>query len=225
MKNRLIPLSAAFAVGVLSMSSLRADYTVPMTDPPFSMGKSVIGIEGWEHRSDRANDDAVRLVKVRWDDYRPALFLYGASIKNDFPKTHGTQVRVTLKVAFSFPMARINLQQFRLLIGGAPFPEIAFQANSDGGIGFGDGTGRSMEILVPYKDVKSQSFYTITALIDFDKMTYDITITGVKADGSPLSIERKEIPFNMATRALQGMSIITAKSVRVYISQLSIESL
>lgn len=226
MKKIQITLSTLFAVGLLSAGSLHADYMVPMADPPFQTEKTIIGIEGWEFRgTGKQNEDSARFAKVRWDEGRPAFILYGASIKNDFPKAEGTQVRITLRAAFVFPNANINLQQFRLLIGGAPFPELAFQANKDGGIGIGDGTGRQMDVLVPYSEVKSRSYYTITILVNYDKMAYDLMITGVKADGSPLNFERKNVEFNAAKHGLQGMSIITAASVRTYISQLSIESL
>jgi len=226
MKKPTVTLSAFLALGVLSMSSLRADYTVPIADPPFSLGKSIIGIEGWEHRVDaHKNEDAARLARVRWDEGRPAIILSGASIKNDFPKTEGSKARVSLRVAFLFPQANIELQQFRLLIGGAPFPEIVFQSNKDGGLGIGDGTGRKMDVLVPYSEVKSRSYYTLTVLVDYDQMAYDVTISGVKADGSPLNFERKGVGFESTNPGMQGMAIITANSVRSYISQLSIESL
>lgn len=226
MKKPWITLSAFWVAGVFCTSSLRADYTVPTADPPFQTGKTIIGIEGWDYRVDaNKNEDTARLAKVRWDEGRPAFILDGASIKNDFKKTEGSKVRVTLRVGFLFPQANIELQQFRLLIGGAPFPEIAFQANKDGGLGIGDGSGRKMDILVPYSEIKSRSYYTITALVDYDKMAYDVTISGVKADGSPLNFERKDIGFDSTSPGMEGMIFITASSVRVYVSQISVESL
>lgn len=221
------PLLTLLAACTLGANFAFADYTVPLAEPPFKFGETIIGIEGWEHRlvADKENNDSARLEKLYWEDELPVFVFDGASVKNDFPKTTGSQVRITLRVAFTFPEKPLALQQFRLLIGGAPFREIVFQGNEEGGIGFGAGDARTMKVLVPFHELKSQSFYTITILMDYDRASYDISITGTKADESPLTFEQKDIAIEGAPHALQNMAIITAKSIHSYVSQLTIESL
>lgn len=222
-------LAPALASLLLPVSTLFADLTTPFTAPPFVLNASIIGREGWEMRLPGTSDDGTiaRLVAVRWDNFRPAACLDGVSIKNDFPATQGSRVRVTLRVAFTFAPGSGTppLAQARFLFGGSPFGEIVFASHSEGGLGFGDGTGRDLKVAVPVKELRSNSFYDITLLVDYDRSAYDVTITGTKADGTPLSYEEKNVGFVSQTGALKGAQIISAKTVRVYLQDLRVESL
>lgn len=217
----------ALAAVLLTASAALADLTTPFTAPPFKLGSTLIGLEGWEMRLPNTLDNGTiaRLVNVRWDDYRPAALLDGASIKNAFPATTGSKVRVTAQVAFTFPAAGPDLAQARILIGGAPFGEIAFKCHRDGGLGFSDGTPKNLKVLVPIKDLKGNSYYAVTILVDYDSSTFDVSITGEKPDGSPLAFEEKAVPFEAQKKAMQGVSLITSKVARTYLRQLLVESL
>jgi hypothetical protein len=223
MKRAAFSLAAVFLTASVSF----ADLTTPFTAPPFKLGSSLIGQEGWEMRLPNMVGDgtAARLVAVRWDDYRTAALLNGASIKNAFPATTGSKVRIIAQVAFTFPSTGPDLAQARILIGGAPFGEIAFKCHRDGGVGFSDGTPKNFKVLVPITDLKGNSYYAITILVDYDSSTYDVSITGEKPDGSPLAFEEKAVPFDTQRKALQGVSLITSKLARTYLRQLLIESL
>lgn len=222
-------LAPALATLLLPVSALLADLTTPFTAPPFVLNATIIGREGWEMRLPGTTDDGTiaRLVGVRWDDFRSAACLDGVSIKNVFPATEGSQVRITLRAAFTFAHGSGNpsLVQARFLFGGSPFGEIAFASHSDGGLGFGDGTGRGLKVAVPLKDLQSNAYYTITLLIDYDRSTYDVSITGTKPDGTPLSYEEKTVAFTSNASAIQGVQIISAKTARIYLQDLRVESL
>src|SRR5690606_32808846 len=124
---------------------------------------------------------------VRWDDDKPAALLNGASIKTKFPKTENLKVEITVRLALTHTHRGTNLQQLRLLLG-VPCGEIVFLSNKDeGGFGFGSGNPRDMKVLVPYEDIKSNSYYTIKLTVDYVQMQYDILIQGEKPDGSPLN--------------------------------------
>lgn len=212
-------------IGLTSaLHALRADYAIPFAAPPFELGKSIIGTEGWESRI-AGHDQNPRVVEVRWDDDRPALLLDGASLKNAFPQTTGTRVRVTVQAAFTYPISGPKLQQFRLLIGGSPFGEIVFEGNNDAGIGFGNGSARNTRVAVPFGQLLPNHYYTISILVDYEAATYDVSITGKKRDGSPLAYEEKGVAFEVKKPFLSGLQILSTGTVRVYLRQLSIESL
>lgn len=224
MKNHFFSILSA---GMM-MAAAYADYTASFEDPPFKIGETILGINGWQPRLANASpDDAAetaRLVKVRWDGYKPAAVLSGASIKTEFPKTEGARVQVTVRLAITYADKASPLQQFRLL-SDAPYGELVFSANENGGLGLGNGTGRDMKVLVPFKDLKPNSYYTFKATINYDQMTYDIVITGEKADGTPLNFEEKNVAFESTKTGINGVAIINSRDVRVYLQQLSVESL
>lgn len=206
---------------------VHADYTTPFTAPPFEMETSIVGREGWEPRNPGppAPDMTARMVALRWDQYRPALLLEGASIKNGFPATTGSQVRVTVTLALTFPSEGPPLQQVRIIIGNAPFQEIVFEGNANGGLGFGNGSSRGTRVVVPFDQLKPNAFYTMTVLVNYDTSTYDVTVTGENREGKPLRHEEKGIGFTTQTPSLKGVLILSTKNVRTYLRQLLIESL
>ncbi len=204
-----------------------ADFATPFTAPPYTLGASVLGMEGWASRlKDYAGDGASsRLVAVRWDNFQPALLLDGASIKNDFPATTGARVRVTLRIAFTFPMIELPLAQTRILIQNAPFGEIIFKCHPQAGLGLAMNPKEPIKVLVPFDQMRLNSYYTVTILVDYEQSSYDVTATGLKHDGSPLLFEEKGIHFESNAKFLKNLALITSQTARTYIQQLLIESL
>ena len=216
----LLVLSAA--------SGVRADYNTPFTDPPFRMGASILGREGWESRTSDTppeSDLTTRLVPVRWDKYRPAVLLENASIRNAFPETTGTRVRVTTTLAVTFPSQGPPLQQIRIIVGNAPFQEIVFEGTSNGGLGFGNGTSRGTRVVVPFDRIKPNTFYTMSILVNYETSTYDVTVTGENRDGTPLRHEENGIGFSTKKASLSGVMILTTRNVRTYLREFLVESL
>jgi hypothetical protein len=209
--------------------AVRADYKTPFADPPFKLEAPIVGLEGWEPRGVAAQDEnsGTRLVKVRWDENRTAAVFYGASIRNAFSETTSSKVRVTARVALTFPTTAPKLQQLRIIVGGAPFGEIVFEGNPEGGLGFGNGTGRNTRVAVPFAQLAPNTYYTITILVNFDSATYDVSMTGVKRDGSALAYEEKDVPFaeGKPSSALKGVLILSSKNIRAYLQQFLVESL
>jgi hypothetical protein len=214
------------AAALLTASAALADLAAPFTAPPYKLDASIIGLEGWEMRAPNAVDDGstARLVAVRWDDFRPAVRLEGASIKNSFPPTTGSKVRITAQMAFTYPSTGPDLPQTRI-ITNAPFGEIVFKYSGDGGLGISDGTRTNFKVLVPLSDLKPNCYYTFSVLVDYDSSTYAVSISGEKADGSPLAFEEKGVSFESKTKVLKGVAIITSRFARAYLRQLLIESL
>ena len=213
---------------VLAVGMARADLAGTFTVPPYQLDSSVLGIEGWTSRLADAPtpDETARVRAVRWNQEAPALILRGASIKNVFPRTVGTRVQVTVRLALAFPLEGGHLHQMRIGFSGAPFGEIFFDAAVNGGLGYGGpGDGRTGNIALPHDQVKMNSFYTYSILVDYDTMTYDLSLKGQKRDGSPLDYEAKAVPFTVKTPFLDSLFIITGQTTITYIAELSAKSL
>lgn len=224
----IIRRCAVILAGAAALAGpVRADYSTTFSVPPFRLNASALGIEGWEARTPGAPDDglAARVVAIRWNGNKPALVLQRASIRNSFPKAAGSKVQVTVQMAVTFPRVGAQYHQARIAITNAPFGEIVFDASKTGGLGFGDGTGRQGTIAVPIDEVKPNTFYTYSILIDYDLRTYDATITGVKRDGTPLLYENKGVAFEPKKPALDSVLIITGAVIRTYLGEFSIKSL
>lgn len=219
----------ALRIGTLAASLVlacpaQADLAGAFTVPPFKLNESIVGIEGWELRLPRPEDDgfSARMIAVRWDEGKPALLIDGVSLTKSFPPVTGSKVKVTIILALTFPRV-VKLRPFRISIG-APFREFVLDAK--GGLGFGDGTGQSAaETIVPLDQLKPNSYYTISILVDNDAFTYDLDVTGQKLDGTPLSYQKKGVAFDSKNSFLKSVYIISSNSVRVYMKELSIESL
>lgn len=208
---------------VLSCSA-RADLEGAFTVPPFQLNQSIIGIEGWGPRIAGGEDDGLSalVVAVRWDHDNPAVVLDSANISRAFPPTTGSKVKVTVILALTFPSLS-QLQSFRIGITGAPFKEIVF--DGEVGLGFGDGSGRKTAVAVPLDQLKPNSYYTISILVNYDTLTYDVDITGEKRDGTPLSYQENSVAFETKDPHLKSLFIISSRYVRAYLKELSIESL
>lgn len=207
-------------------ASAHADFSTTFSVPPYKLGETIYGIEGWGPRMPNPEDLglAARVVAVRWNDHKPALYLRGASIVNSFPKTEGSKVTVTAKLAVSFPEDGGNLHQVRIILNDAPFGEIVFDASrTTGGLGLGDGF-RGTKVLLPHEEVKANSFYTFVVVVDYGQMTYDVKLTGVKRDGTPLALEQKAVPFEAKKTFLDSILILTATTTIGYLGELSIVS-
>ncbi len=211
----------------LVTEAVRADLAAKFSVPPYQLDASVLGVEGWESRlpGEPSPDQVASVREVRWNKYAPALILRRASIKNIFPRTVGSRVQVTVRLAVTFPEGG-QLHQVRIGFGNAPFGEIFFDAGTNGGLGYGGpGDARTGIIALPHDQVKLNSFYTYSILLDYDAMTYDLSLSGTKRDGSPLAYEAKALPFMSKTNSLDSVFIITGQTVITYLTEISARSL
>lgn len=203
-----------------------ADYAAPFTAPPFKLNEPIIGIEGWEPRLPGPASSSARLIAVRWDGGAPAVLLDGASLKNDFPKTTGQKIQVRIQIAITFPDAAPKLQQIRFGFPGSLFREIVFEGSPGAGLGFGNGTGRGTQVLVPFEQLKPNTYYTIVVTIDNASSTCEARITGLGRDGAALDVTAKDLAFDTkAASALSSVFIISSPAVRAYLKEFSVTSL
>jgi hypothetical protein len=206
---------------------LRADYATNFDQPPYVANQTVIGRDGWDYRlpttEDRSN--TARVVPVRWHKYQPALMLKGANLKSAFAQSKGEKVTIIFELALTFPDSGPTGKQFRLGFFGAPCGEIFMDLSPTGGLGYqADGSGRGGLVALKKDQVKVNSFYTFTVVIDYGKMTYDLTITGVNKDGTPFHHESEAISFESKSKSVTGLYLLSGGALTGYLKSLSIQS-
>ena len=169
--------------------------------PPHVLDQSLVGLDGWENRFPPKDDKpsyAARVVPLRWNEYRPGLMLRGVELKrSSFKPPAGEKLKITFQLAVNFAEGRQG-KSLRVIFYPAVFGEVFFDQGADGGWGYqGDGFGRPGQgtIVLRRSDVKINSFYRFTLLVDFKQQTYDITVEGQKQDGGPFAYRAAGVAF------------------------------
>jgi len=218
--------AAALMLG-LSITAARADYATTFTTPPYTVDQSVIGVDGWEYRLPPTTEDShkARVVAVRWNDYQPAMMMKGANLKRPVPQTTGGKVRITFDLAVNFSETGGSLKQFRVGFVGAPCGEIFMDLSGEGGLGYqADGSGRGGVVALKKAEVKINSFYKFTVVVDYTKMTYDLTITGVRKDDTAFHHKAEGQPFETKAKGVSMIYILSGGALTAYLGSLSIQS-
>ncbi len=236
MKTPLLLLSfAALALGFQGTAA-RADFTPDFGASPYGMDQTIIGADGWEPRlpTPTPNLDSARVIAVRWNQYKPAVMLRGANLKNvSFHPATGDKVEIRFSLAANFPeQGGLGGRQLRIWFGDAALGEIYFNQNpgDDGGLGYhGDGGGRTGgTICVPKAEVKINSYYDFTIKADMGKQTFSISVTGEKKDGTPLAYKADDVPFlpgkNPPHPQINSITIMSGPRTAIYLGSLAIES-
>jgi hypothetical protein len=215
-----------FASSLFSLAFARADYTTHFTSPPYALDQTILGIEGWNHRllSEKGNPDTMRVVAVRWNAYKQALMMKGANLKNTFEPTRGDKAKIIFDLALTFP-DKGHLKPFRIGFVGAPGGEFFLDAGPDGGLGCqADGSGRGGMVALKKAELKTNAFYTCTVSIDYAKLTYDLSITGQKKDGSPFLHKIEGAPFESKAKSVSALYIIADRAVTAYLGSIQVLS-
>jgi hypothetical protein len=226
MNPKLLVLSA-LAAACASLPA-RADFTADFGQPPYALDQTVFAVDGWENRtaSEPTSVDTARVVAVRWNGGKPAMRMRGANMKNvGFEPVAGGHIRIAMSIALNFSEGKLNLRPLRLFFGGIPLGEIFF---SEEGLGYGgDGTGRSGGVVcLPRKDIKVNSFYSLTFDINTADGTYNVSVTGQKSDGSPFEYSAKgvELPAGNSKGTITGIYIMSSPTLIAYLGSLSIKA-
>src|SRR5437868_4923525 len=87
-------------------------------------------------------------------------------------------------------------------------PPYTIDQSAEGGLGYqADGSGNGGTVVLKKADVKVNSFYTYTFVIDYTKMTYDFRLTGLKKDESPFSYRVEGLAFQAKKKAVSRIYI------------------
>lgn len=215
-------------VGALCFAApLRADYTGNFGAPPYAPNQTAISRDGWDYRLPTTEDRSAtaRVVPVRWNNYEPALMLKGANLKNVFAPAKGEKVTIAFDLALAFPDSGPTGKQFRLGFLGAPCGEIFMDLSPAGGLGYqADGSGRGGLVALKKDQIKVNSFYTFTVVIDYAKMTYDVAITGLHKDGTPFHHKSEAIAFESKVKSVTGLYLLSGGALTGYLKSISVQS-
>jgi hypothetical protein len=223
--SSLFMLTAIFG---LVAGTARAEYTADFSLPAGVAERTIVGSGGWEDRlpSEKAHPDTARVVPVRWNDGKPALMMKGANLKCAWPPVTGSKVTITFDLAVTCPDRGGSGRPFRIGFGGAPpCGEIFLDMTPEGGLGYqADGSGRNGTVVLNRGDLKPNSFYRFTVVIDYQAQMYDFSITGTKKDGSPFSFQAPRQAFEAKRKEIGGTYILNPNSVTAYLGSLTITS-
>jgi len=212
----------------LLCGTVRADYSTSFTVPPYVLDQSIIGIDGWDYRvTNRTDNASARVVALRWNNDKPALMMMAANLRNiTFKPTTSDRVKVTVQLAVNFPDGGPPGNQVRVGFHSLPFGELIFDQGPEGGLGYyGNGFGRGGTIVLRKSEVKPNSFYTYSVVVDFAKQKFDIVITGEKKDGTPFEYKAEGVSFEAKLHQIKQIYILTGLRMTAYLGAIAIESL
>jgi hypothetical protein len=222
---------SAIAAACVSLPA-RADFTSDFSQtPPYTIDQTVFGVQGWENRtaSELTSEDTARVVAVRWNGGKPAMRMRGANMKNvgfePISGGHaGGHIRLAMSIALNFSEGKLNGHPLRIWFGGIPLGEIFL---SEEGLGTGGaGTGRDGGVIcLPRKDIKVNSFYSLTLDINTADGTYGVSVTGQKSDGSPFQYRGSGVSMEgKSNGTISGIYIISSPTMIAYLGSLSIKA-
>lgn len=229
MKMRLLLL--AF-VTFSFIGLLRADFKPDFSAPPYVLNQTVLKVDGWEDRLPTEEDttETARLAPVSWNQDKPAIVLERSSLKNiSFPPAKSDRVSIAFSVAVDVLGQVQPGRQFRIFFTGAPIGEVYYDADPEQGFGYhGVNDGRTGgTVCIPSADVVNNSYYTFLFDLNAATQTYDISVTGKKADGTPLAFKAENIPFLSPLKgdlSVNGVHLLSGPWLNVYLGSLAIEA-
>lgn len=199
-----VTLSALLTIGC------QAAYHTEFETPPFNLDSTIIGTGGWISSAGASSALAhAKVVKAPWGvgDDSNALRLWRETsdtnsirLKNNLDEPLEGQVKVTIGMAFDFSgnSGRTNFAFFDLSQNHSPLL-LGFINSSSGGIFYRGIKDNPDVVILAKEDVKPNSVYTFTLSIDINAQTFDLLVSGLKADGSDFLFAEEGIsagPFN-----------------------------
>lgn len=212
---------------IFSAAAAPADYVCTPGSALYAIDQSIIGLDGWYYRLPTTEDhsDRSRVVALRWNEYKPALMLKAANLKNTFALTKSAQVIITFDVACTFPDRGATGKQFRLGFTGAPMEEIFMDLGDEGGLGYqADGSGKGGIVVLKKADMKVNSFYRFIVKVDYASMKYEVAITGKRKDGAFFQFKSGKIPFESKVQHVSGLYLISGSSMTAYLGGIAVLS-
>ena len=73
-------------------------------------------------------------------------------------------------------------------------------------------------------ELKINAFYTFVVAIDYAKLTYDLSITGEKKDGTPFEHKAEGVAFESKAKSVSSLYIIAGDEVTAYLGSLQVLS-
>jgi len=204
-------------VGVIlfgSFPSVHADYSVNFTAPPYTLGQTVIGVDGWEQRTLDGPETDASLETAPWDSSSTALKLYSTSTGNTSARrtrignrfsdvVEGVSTaRITMNLAFEWTNSASNTSTVAFFNDGdsstpsetnTPFTLGFAVNNTTGGLYLVDGNGTHN--ILSIANMKQGALYSFVFELNFSTNTFAIAATGVDINDDPFSFAQSNLAF------------------------------
>ncbi len=201
------PLLFAFFSAQFFCSAKADGYETNFAVPPYSVGASAIGIDGWEKPAfgNSSAETNAMVADAPWEPGQQALRLaktsgadYEVRLKNvSFDPIEGV-IRMTASLAFDFPVSdnRTNNAATTVAVRdftaqGSPV-SFGMDYSANGGIYY-KGEGDAVVVL-PKDQIKMESVYKFTIDINMLERNFSVEITGAKSDGTPFRCAESSVP-------------------------------
>ncbi len=210
MKIQTAKLLFGIAFGLMTAPFCQADYETKFNEPPYELGKTIVDVDGWVPTKSSNNGSKAYgiMVVAPWDSTSTVLRLQGGDntqkvrVKNSSFAPFSGEVKVVVGMAFNFdPLetavkgARSSFAFFDLASGRSPI-SFGLDYDANGGLFYDASTATTPNYvkILDANEIKMNSLYEFTLLIHLEQETFDIFVTGLKADGDPFSASALSIP-------------------------------
>lgn len=193
------------ALSLLTAFTSQADYRTEFETPPFALNTTAIGYDNWVIAGTSSSAPAhAKVVETPWSDtnslrlWRETSDTTQIRLKKDLNDPREGLVKLSVELAFDFETktdsGAIQFSLYDLWAGHGPLLfGFTNSSGATGGLFFrGVSTGDTVVILSK-SDVSVNSPYTFTFTIDVAAKLFDLSVTGLKADGTDFSFSQTGI--------------------------------
>lgn len=239
-------LASVLALGLISCQEkpwVPPDgFTTEFSSPPFQEGKSVLGIDGWVAVTQAKGETTgtAILAPLAEGGGKTGLLLQSSEIEKRLTGGLPGRVRVTAVFNFSdFSPGRLIIAP--IMGGEMGIFSFGYQAEANESnpkkTGFfysAQTIGEDLfnetpppprrHMLVPRSDLIKGQSYTVTADINFQGQSALLSVTGQKADGTPLQVSETEVSFmgDLIPYSIEGFQILGGNG-QIFLESVSIQ--
>lgn len=196
MKTNLSSLALGLALSFSLTVASYADYhTTFQTPEPYTLNSTILGHDGWVKSDGTSSASAhAKVVQAPWDSqggsnalrlWRETTDTTSIRLKHDLAEPFEGEVTVTVGMAFNFPNTS-GRTLFGFVDGANGRSPIVFGFSNSvtGGLFYRGSHDWDEVIFLPRDQVRLNSVYTFTLSINVATETFDLSVSGLKADGT-----------------------------------------
>lgn len=220
-------VSFALSTHETEAQDLPEGFTTVFASPSFKLGETVVGIDGWEPVADTKTRPEMARIEPLLNGSQTGLLLLSYGLDKHLSEKLTGLVRMTAVFNFSnFGSGQLLLKPMFLTSVG--YITFGYRGRSNApdsepsGFFFEAPTSvenseMRKECLVKREDLIEGQPYTVTLDVDCDARLFTISVTGKKADSSPLQVKVADISYEsqyLAPAMINGIRIISGGGTR-----------
>lgn len=232
-KNILGWLAGCFGLAALTTAQAAMGYSTNFEAPPYEIDQTVIDVGGWTAGTITSGDMAdARVVAAPWGG--TALYLKSSQKfgnpgtvsvyqKFDGEPIVGSKIAIEAVVGFDIwsPSTNTNVNS-QISFGSSTPVSFGFNQSAGGGLRF---TGAEGTVVILDKlEVKPDSPYTFSFVLDFDEQVFDLTVTGLKKNDEAFEFTISGVGFQNPSAVISQITMTQNSTVLSgYLGSISIQ--